>query len=93
MFAKYMTTITLSSIIKKIYSELIYNKQYLKAEKIFNTKESFQCFYIPVILFHSVYKKDGNYYPKVFLERFIHNFFQKNIKNFGFWGLRRSPEI
>ena len=36
-----------------------------------NTKESFQCFYILVILFDSVYRKDGNYYPKVFLEKFI----------------------
>ena len=62
-------------IIKKINSELIYNKKYLKAEKRFNTKESFQCFYIPVILFDSVYRKDRKYYPKVFLEKFIHNFF------------------
>ena len=35
---------------KKNYSELIYNKKYLKAEKKFNTKESFLCFYIPVLL-------------------------------------------
>ena len=62
-------------IIKKINSELIYNKKYLKAEKRFNTKESFQCFYIPVILFDSVYRKDRKYYPKVLLEKFIHNFF------------------
>ena len=40
-----------NTIKKEINSELIYNKQYLKAEKRFNTKESFQCFYIPVILF------------------------------------------
>ena len=31
-------------IIKKINSELIYNKKYLKAGKRFNTKESFQMF-------------------------------------------------
>ena len=54
-----------NTIKKEINRELIYNKQYLKAEKRFNTKESFQCFYIPVILFDSVYRKDGNYYPKV----------------------------
>ena len=27
------------------------------------------------MLFDSVYRKDGNYYPKVFSEKFIHNFF------------------
>ena len=30
--------------IRKIFSQLIYNEKYLKAEKRFNTKESFQCF-------------------------------------------------
>ena len=75
-----------SYLIKKINSELIYNKKYLKVVKRFNTKESFQCFYIPVILFDSVYRKDGNYYPKVSLEKFIHNCFWRNIRNFGFWG-------
>ena len=66
-----------NTIKKEINRELIYIKQYLKAEKRFNTKESFQCFYIPVILFDSVYRKDGNYYPKVFLEKCIYNFFKK----------------
>ena len=47
----------------------------LKAEKRFNTKESFQCFYMSVILFDSVCRKDENYYRKVFLEKFIHKFF------------------
>ena len=75
---------------KKFNSELIYNKIYLKAEKRFNKKESFQCFYIPVILFDSVYRKDGNYYPSAFLEKFIVNFFWKNIRNFGFWGFGSS---
>ena len=37
-----------------------------KAEKRFNTKESFQYFYMSVILFDSVYRKNENYYPKVF---------------------------
>ena len=46
-----------SNIVKKINSELIYNKKYLKAKKRFNTKESFHCFYIPAILFDSVFKK------------------------------------
>ena len=45
-----------SNIIKKEFnSKLIYNKKYVKAEKRFNTKESCQCFYIPVILFDSIY--------------------------------------
>ena len=70
-FDKYMTVWEKVSNIKKNNSELIYNKNYLKAEKRVNTKESFQYFYIPVILFDLVYKKYGNYYPKVFLEKFI----------------------
>ena len=58
-FDKYMTVWEKdSNIIKKINGELIYNKKHLKAEKRFNSKESFQCFYIPVILFDSVCKKD-----------------------------------
>ena len=39
---------------KEIYIILINNKKYLKAEKRLNTKESFQCFYIPLVLFISV---------------------------------------
>ena len=39
---------------KEIYIILINNKKYLKAGKRFNTKESFQCFYIPLVLFISV---------------------------------------
>ena len=62
-------------------------KKYLREEKGFNTKKNYQYFYIPVILFDSVYKKDGNYYPIVFLEKFIYNFFWKNTRNFGFSGL------
>ena len=65
-------------------------KKYLKDEKRFNTKESFQCFYIYVILLDSVYRKNGNYYPKVILEKFIHNFLSRNIRNFGFWCFRSS---
>ena len=56
-----------SNIIKKTNSELICNEKYLKTEKRFNTKESFQCFYTLVILFDAVNRKDGYYYPKVFL--------------------------
>ena len=51
-----------SYIIKKINSNLVYNKKYLKI----NTKESFQCFYAPVILIDSIYRKDENHSPKVF---------------------------
>ena len=61
-----------------------------KAEKKFSTKESFQCLFIPVILIDSVYRKDENYYPKVFLEKFIHNFVWRNITNFNFWGFGSS---
>ena len=49
---KYMAILeNFSNIIKKVNNEFIYNKKYLRAKKIFNRKESFQCFYWPVILF------------------------------------------
>ena len=68
-----------NKIIKEIISELIYSKKYLIPKKTFNTKESFQFFYrkvmlVPVILIDSVYRKDENYYPKVFLEKKNHLF-------------------
>ena len=52
LFDKYMKiTEKGSNMIKnKFNSELIYYKKYLKAAKKFNTKESFQCFCILVIL-------------------------------------------
>ena len=75
-----------SNAIKKNNSELVCNKKYLKAEKNINTKEILQCFYIPVILIDSVYKKDEQYYPKVFLEKVIHNVFWRSIRNFGLRG-------
>ena len=37
--------------IRKIFSQLIYNEKYLKAEKRFNTKRKLSMFYIPGILF------------------------------------------
>ena len=33
-----------------------------------------------MILFDSVYRNDGNYYPKVFLEKFIDHFLEKHKK-------------
>ena len=55
-------------------NELIYNKKYIEAEEAFNMKVSFQCFdekIMPaqVMLVDSVYRKDENYYPQVFLEK------------------------
>ena len=48
-----------SDIIKnKFNSELVYNKKYLKAERKFSAKESFQCFYMSVILSDAVYRKE-----------------------------------
>ena len=67
---RYIIWEKVSNIIKKINSELIYNKKYLKAEKRFNKRESFQCFYIPVILLDSVYRKDRNYYPTIIQKYF-----------------------
>ena len=68
--------------------EKVSNKMKKKAEKKkkLNTKESFQCFYIPVILIDSVHRKDENYYPQVFLEKFMHSFLWRSIRIFGFWG-------
>ena len=71
VFIKYMEILEkVRKIIKsKFNSELIYFKKYLKAEKI-NTKGGFQCLYAPRILIDSIYRKDENYYPKVFLEKY-----------------------
>ena len=33
------------------------------------TDRCFQCLYAPIILIDSIYRKDENYYPKVFLEK------------------------
>ena len=92
-FDKCMTVqeIIRNIITKQFNRGLIYNKKYLKAEKRFKTKESFlyffkQNFYIPVIIFYSVYRKDENYYLKVLLQKFIHNFFWRNIRDFDFQG-------
>ena len=60
-----------SNIIKKEFnSKLVYNEKYIKAENKINTKEGIQCFYIPVTLIDSVYRKDENYYPKEVLEKY-----------------------
>ena len=67
-------------IIKKCNSEAIYNKKNLKAEKRFNSKKSFQCFYITVILFDSVHRKDGSCYLEVLLEKQFNNLFLENYK-------------
>ena len=67
LFDKYMAILEKgSTIIKKINSEDIYNKKYLKAEKRFNTIESFQLFYTPAILLDSVYRKDGSVFRKLY---------------------------
>ena len=51
---------------KKINSKLVCNKKYQKM----NTKEDFQCFYAPIILIYSIYRKNENYYLKVLLYNF-----------------------
>ena len=82
-FDKYMTLREkVSNIIKKTFnSKLIDNKKYLKAEKRFKTKESFHCLYMPLILFDSVHSSKGNYYPKMFLEKFYSKFFLEKQRN------------
>ena len=74
-----------SNIIKKINIQSIYNKKYLQLEKKFTTRESSQCFYIPVLLIDSVYRKDESYYPEEFLGKIIQNIFWRSIRNFSFW--------
>ena len=65
-----------SNIIKnKFNSELTYNKKYQKSKIKFNTKENFQCFYIPVMLIDSVYRKDENHCPNMFFENSFVAFF------------------
>ena len=54
-----------NSTTKEFNSTLGYNKKYLKAEK----KEGIQWFSAPVILLDSIYRKDKNCYPQVFLEK------------------------
>ena len=71
----------------------MYNKKYLKAEKRFNAKETFQYFYIPVLLFDSVYRKNEKYYPKMSLEKFIHNVFGEIENILAFGALEVPPEI
>ena len=70
----------------------MYNKKYLKAEKRFNAKETFQYFYIPVLLFDSIYRKDEKYYPKMSLEKSIHNVFGEIENILAFGALEVPPE-
>ena len=79
-FIKYVEVLwKVRNIIKnKFNSELIYSKKYLKVEKNINSKRGFQCLYAPVLLIDSIYRKDENYYPKVFLEKYC---FTENIEN------------
>ena len=42
------------------------------------TNRCFQCLYAPIILIDSIYRKDENYYPKVFLEKY---YFIEGIEN------------
>ena len=85
---KYMTIWEkLSSIIRKINSKHTYNKKYLKAEKRFNAKEGLFLYTSNICL---IYRKNRNYYSKVFLEKFVHNYFWRRIINFVFLGSENS---
>ena len=64
---------------KKINSELIYNKKYLKAEKKSYNEKINTCIYISVILIDSDYIKDKDYYPRMFLEKYKHVFRKKEV--------------
>ena len=61
-------------------SEPVHNKIYFKTEiNRINVKEGSQCICISVILTDSVYRKDKNYYPQVFLQKY--RYAVKEIKN------------
>ena len=61
----------------KFSSELIYSKKNKKAEEKVNINRGFQCLYTTIILIDSIHRKDKNYYPKVFLEKY---YFIEDIK-------------
>ena len=44
------------------------------------------------MLIDSVYQKDENYYPKVFLEKFIHKFF-KEVSETSVFGVLKDPPV
>ena len=48
-----------------------------KSWKRINAKGGFHCLYAPVILIDSIYRKDENLCPKVFLEKY---YFIENIE-------------
>ena len=54
---------------KKFHSKLVYNKTSKSWKKLL-----YKAFYITVILIDSVYRKDVNYHPKVFLEKYNFNY-------------------
>ena len=54
---------------KELKREPICNKKYLKAEKN-HYKKGFHCICKRLILIDSVYKKNENYYPRMFLEKY-----------------------
>ena len=77
IFDKYMIIWEKVSNMIKNNSELIYNKKYITAEKIYNsTKESFQYFYIPVIVF------DSEKMQTIILECFYKNLFLVKYNKF-----------
>ena len=67
----------------------MHNKKYLKSEKIQHERK-LSLFLYTSNMFDSVYRKDGKYQVKVFLEKFIHNAFWRNIRNFDFLGFESS---
>ena len=79
-FDKYVTILEkVSNIIKK---KLIVNlnKKYINAGKRFTTKESFHCFYMPVILFDQFIKKMENIILKYFDKNLCITFLEKYKK-------------
>ena len=82
-------------IIKEFNSKPMYNEKYLKTKmtcyngktntNIHNNKtqkEGSQCIFLSVILTASVYRKDKDYYPQLFLEEWKYVAKEKNMFKF-----------
>ena len=82
-------------IIKEFNSKPMYNEKYLKTKmtcyngktntNIHNNKtqkEGSQCIFLSVILTASVYRKDKDYYPQLFLEEWKYVAKEKNMLKF-----------
>ena len=94
------------NLLEEFDSEPVYNGKYLKTKiKSYNgkvntsfdnskiPKEGSQCIYVSVILTYSVYRKDKNYHPQVFLEECKYVIKQKRTSQFTIGDIEISSDI